>query len=442
YTVDVRIVDEVDPNEPNDTAATARRATVITAVGASQTFTGRLGYVPDPDWYQVDLTANAAPTVLYYRVTPAAGGGRFPALPGRSDRQLKVFREVTGGTLVQNQQDCLNNQAICPKGYLQGDDYSLLMVEGFCNNGNPPKCLWANREEHPSFTNFRNFEGAIQVPPHAAALKYLLVFDDSGNDFADDRDYSLRLEWRADPDDAARFAGTVEGTTTLSLPEVSAAGFPVPGAGAASFSGTLAHGHGNLLGHDPNRGDGVRGPLDYDAVPSDVDNFELTLPAVPDGGTGFLDRTWELQWDVQNTDGGVAPYDLALNVTFCDGVPGACNPVGPALLSYVGDPLHSWQNDSPYQPIYDRASAGGVTTVTARAFGCFCIEPRFMRGGKLSVKVEAVDRTDFTPLRYTVRTALTAYPQSYGLAAGGTKSCPAPVLVSDGGTGGGCQFTQ
>jgi hypothetical protein len=37
---------------------------------------------------------------------------------------------------------------------------------------------------------------------------------------------------------------------------------------------------------------------------------------------------------------------------------------------------------------------------------------------------------------------LTAYPQSYALAAGGTKSCPVPGLAPDGGPLGGCEFAR
>jgi hypothetical protein len=75
--------------------------------------------------------------------------------------------------------------------------------------------------------------------------------------------------------------------------------------------------------------------------------------------------------------------------------------------------------------------------VLARAYGCFCFEPRFVAGGKFFVNVSAVDRNTYVPAApYEIWTAFTGYPQSYQGADGGMISCP-PT-----GPDAGCQFTQ
>jgi hypothetical protein len=62
---------------------------------------------------------------------------------------VKVFREVTGGSTVQNQHDCLTSDTLCPKGYASNDDPARGLVEGFCKGFDPPRCLWSSRG-HPA----------------------------------------------------------------------------------------------------------------------------------------------------------------------------------------------------------------------------------------------------------------------------------------------------
>ena len=98
-------------------------------------------------------------------------------------------------------------------------------------------------------------------------------------------------------------------------------------------------------------------------------------------------------------------------------------------------------------------------TITARAYGLLCFEPRFTKGGKLFLDVLAIDRVSYVPEPYELRTAITRYPMSYAVD-GGTRSCPPPdagyydagVPDPDAGTDGGvdagffyvpgCQFTN
>ena len=445
WNINVMVLDDLDPNEPNDSLETAT-LTTLSSTGNTATFTGRLAYVPDTDWYEVDLSANANPTLLHYQLVPLSTGGRFPPLPTPVDRQIRVFTLVSTGTTQQDRiQHCKYDPVACPKGY-EGDPQFVALVEGYCDSSTPPtfpKCLQSSREEAFQFANLRNFEGAINVPPHNSTAQYFFLVQDQGNDFADDKDYRLTVDWRDDPDEASRYVGGVKQTTVVGLLQQDTTNsFPVPPGNANVLSGTLSYGYGKLLNNSTVTGTGVRGPTDYDSIVSDVDRYELDLTP----GPAPVDQTWELQWVV--ADAGTA-YELAIQLQFCDGDNpptdgGTCTVVAqgskgdPLVLAYTSASLASWHGLGPLQPIYDRDP---THVVTARPYGGFCIEPRFVRGGKFFLNVGAVDRNSYLPpARYTIRTAWTSYPQSYPVD-GGTRSLPPPVL--DGGVWlPGCQFTH
>jgi hypothetical protein len=277
---------------------------------------------------------------------------------------------------------------------------------------------------------------------------------DSGNDFADDVPYTVTFTLRADADEANRLSGGVEQPTVKTLAlnsSPSPSGAPPTGA-SYEVSGTISHGHGRLLRHNPYDREGLRGPQDYDAVVSDVDSYTFNLPT---GLSDPLDRTWELYWDVDDAPSGGMPHDLTLEVTFCDGDRpdggSICTPVttgsrgGRFVIGYSGSSLASWHNtastSAERQPVFDRSASGGRTATTVRPYGCFCFEPRFIRGQTVNVRVVGVDRDDYAERTYRIRTSYADYPQSYTQTDGGTKSCPAPVF--DGGVWyPGCRFTQ
>jgi hypothetical protein len=455
YNVEVRILDEQDPNDLNGDNDIIDRALVRTiggAPGSSTTFSGRIGSVPDADWYGVDVPASTQPTVLYFRLTQGTGGGRFPPLPGFVDRQVRVFTQVTQGAALPDWRvACISDATVCPKGYSEAPSAQQL-VEAYCNTANPPLCLRSTREEEPqNFPNLRNFEGAIPVPPHNGNLRYYFVVQDDGNNWADDRDYNLRVAWQDDADEAARYSGGVEQPGTLALAsDPSGSTFPAPPAGATALNGQLTYGFSRLQPEDRVTGRGLRGPGDYDAVPSDVDSYILNLPT---GLAEPLDRTWELQWTVQNLPDGGLPHGLALDLTFCDGdrpdAGAPCTPVrtgsrgAPLTLAYRPDPLQAWHSPGTFsglQPLYSRAVSGGSTVFTVLPYACGCLEPRFIRGGTVRVDISSTERTDYERVNYSVRTAYTDYPKTYG-ADGGARSCPAPQM--DGGAWvPGCRFTR
>lgn len=470
YTLDVRVMDEQDPQDrvaPNDAFGTAFARDLGATPGPSTatSFTGRLGSVPDRDWYAVTLGATLEPTVLRYRLEPLGTGARFEPLPGLPDRQLRVLTRVTvGASEAEQELNCYNSVEACPKGYAENPGAQPL-VNGFCTNKatapiQPPLCLHSAREEVPQgFNGLSNFEGAIPVPPHGGTLTYYFLVQDDGNDWADDRDYRLSVTWLADADEQTRFAGgTVEQPVPATL-ELDPAGadFPAPPLGDTKYEvgGELTYGFGRLRPEDRLSGRGVRGPEDYDAVPSDVDTFEFQLPS---GLTAPTDKTWEVQWVIDHVPDGGVPHNLVLDVTFCDGDRpdggSTCTPVStgsrdlPLTLAYRADPLRAWHSQgstlSGLQPHYGLSRDATSTTVTVQPYACSCLEPRFLKGGTMKVAVSASERTDYAPVRYTLRTAYTDYPQSYRTDGGSMVECPRPVLdggVPDGDGGTVAQYT-
>ncbi|MBS1149915.1 MAG: mtsF [Myxococcaceae bacterium] len=339
YTVDVQIMDDLDVNEPNDTQLAPK--VVPLAYGASASFTGRLGYVPDPDIFALDLAATGSAGVIRYRLVLNAGAPRFAPLAPASDRQLRIVNHVTAGgpTVADKRVACKTNATVCPKGY-EGSAQNQALVEALCDTQDPPWCLWMERTEDRDFTNLRNMAGSIPVPAHGAPARYFLYVQDEGTDYADDRDYTIFVSYEADPDDTTRAAQPFE-TVGAALAEN--ASFPVPA--GAGVSGVLSHGYGRVLENRIDRGEGVRAASDYDAVPTDYDRFEFTLPAV----TPPPDRSWALQWEIGHNDAGSPPSDLTLEVTFCTTATtadGGCGGTPTAVLAFSPDRIQPWYGQS------------------------------------------------------------------------------------------------
>lgn len=420
YTIEVLVLPEADSHEPNDTLQTARAVT-LSAPGNTANITARIGHVPDPDWFGVDVAPSTRPTVLHYKVTPTTNGGRFATLPGRMDRMVRVFLPVTqGATEAERQNACRTNANVCPRKD-NDDDQTRSTVDAYCGLS-PPRCMISSREEMPKFTNLRNFEGAIPLPPHASTMRLYVLVEDEGSNWADDLDYQLRLEWRADADEESRFTGSTEQTVVRTLANDTGSTYPVPSAGAAfELTGSLSYGHGFTRNLDPEDAQGVRAPNDYDVYTSDTDRYELRFPAGMSG-----ERSWELQWEIEHGGAGGPPYDVVLEVEFCVGT--GCTVVARSI-GYKGGNLGAWHSagvqGANFQPVYSRSTLSDRTQVTALAWGCFCFENRFVQAGKFFLTVTGVDRTSYANAPYHVRTAYTAYPKPYN---GGM--CPVPCEFS------------
>lgn len=421
YGVEVRVLPDIDPEEPNDTAATPRLVTLTP--NATRALTGKLSWVADEEWFLVSLPARSGPSTLRYRTTVAASGGRFEPLSGVASRLVRIARKVTVGATAQDRQvACRTDPVACPKGYSDSSSGAAMLVEGYCNNSNPTQCLYSHRNEEPLFSNLKNLVGAIPVPAGQAS-EFYVMFGDEGRGvvkYADDRDWTLELDWRDDGDEAARTAGptplTLSGTTSTA-------------------SGELTYGFGKVLEpFDINTGAGVRGPNDYDAFETDTDLFQFSLA----GLSG--EQSLELSWELMHPDGGTRPPgDIALELTFCSGPGtgadgGLCAGQQRRILAYNGDRVTPWylpQSFGNAQVLFSRQDTGGSTTITALPVGCWCLSSPRTAAGVFYANIAGVNRTSNEPIQYRVRQRVTTYPGTYPTADGGTGTCP----VTDGGCG-------
>jgi hypothetical protein len=425
YDVDVKVMNDLDPNEPNDTWQTAKAKTLALDVPSS--VSGRLASVPDEDWYEIDLPANAQPTVLRYKAAVSTTAGRYAPLSATPSRQLRLVTQVTQGSTTQDRLTaCKTDRGLCPRGD-EGDISLAALADELCASADPPHCLWAERGEVPApyFPDLKNLDGAIPVPPHSSTVKYLLLFHDVGNGeskYADDRDYTINLTWESDPDEALRASGPMVSTL---------------GTSPSTASGDLSHGYGRILGTDwdVNTSNGARGPSDYDAVPTDKDLFRFDLPSTPD-------LAWNISWEVDHGDAGSAAGELTLDVTLCQSA--ASSPDGGSCVGTTNTFAFSGKTQTPwYLPtsygnstvLFTKSVQATKTVVTAEPIGCWCFGSGITTAGHIFVNVGAANRTRSDKMVYRVIQSVGTYPQSY-TKDGGQVSCPA---VSDGGVSG-CGF--
>ena len=429
YKVEVIIVPEQDPREPNDTiddAKTNGNALFVVNPGAPATITGRISFVPDPDYYLVRLgQAAATPHLLHYKVTPSKAPARFPPVPGIKDRHLQVTTEVPAGS----QSACAAGDAgVCiisadPANYNYPNATNLCLAP-------TPQCLQSARYENhdatPKFPDLANFEGVLQVPPHAANQDYFFFFEDEGTNWADDTDYTIFIEWLNEPDGAEAVPDPQRPATMAAGP----AGTPL--------TGYLSYGIGAIdtsLGISP-----ITDVKDYDGRGDDVDTFAVDVPvgAVADARLFF-------QWRIPSATLAGAPYDLGIRLGFCvpDGgvdcatVQTRTQTGGSQLgLIYTDQTATSWWNfnpqvtplEKPYDRTYSGAMPNGNVLTVLRDYACGCLEKRLVPASltaKMFISVFPINRTTWvTNIPYTVETGFGAYPYSFTANGGATVSCP------------------
>jgi hypothetical protein len=471
YTVVVKVMPDVNPQEQGPTLPNSFQtaAPVNFAAGdldgAPKTVTGRISYVADNDWYAVSLPASASSTRLHYLITPLTTGGRFASIPPNQpgDRIVEVSSPVIAATSMIAQEICLANPPTtqCPVD-LNAPQSALNLQASLCDQGDAGAlCLFSERLETPGWDKLSNFEGIVPIPPHpGAAAIYYVDYQSQEGTYADDLDYTVTLWWQSEgPENATGYHWDFSTAIPFSMPvDTGAANFPDPsGVPGASRSGAITLGH--LYGKDTSPTDtpvdSIYGPSDYDAIPSTIDTYELDFPAGA-AATFPFGATWELQWKLA-FDGGTAPMALGLQVAFCDGTiagDAGCNIVsgsgptnpngnGPGLgtIGYDTTPADSWYNyaatyTGDLEPLWDLQSGPGGLTITARPYGCFCMQENFLQSGKFYIQVVGLDRKVYQDVSYTLSTALAPYPQSFG-ADGGTFSCPINIPMADAG----CDFT-
>jgi hypothetical protein len=426
YDLLVRVLPDLDTSEPNDTIGTAKAVSL--SPNSSQQLKGKLSYVADEEWFAVSLSARPSPSVLRFTTRVSATAGRFAPTTGVPTRQVRLVQQVTTGINAQDRlNNCLTNAAVCPRSYTDPISLPGQLAQSVCKfldpvthlNVDPPECLYSERDEEPLFGDLKNFVGAIPIPANTATQVFV-QFRDQGRGaakYADDKDWTIDLQWNDDADEASR----VGGPTVVNL-----------GTSSSSSTGVLSYGYGRILEpFDINSGDGIRGPEDYDAVETDKDLFQFNFG----GATG--DQNWALSWDLLDLDGGSPPGDLALEVSFCGatGTAGAlCTDQQNIIFGYSANVLAPWYSASTSlgssTMLFTRTDDRTKTSITVRPVACQCFSASRVAAGKFFINVAAVNRTGNEPLNYTLRQSISTYPQSWTDGdAGGT--CP----VSDGGCG-------
>lgn len=429
YKVEIIIVPLQDPSEPNNTIADAKAKPspdlTLAAPGSSGPITGRISFVPDPDYYRVRLAAaTAGPTLLHYKVTPSNAPARFPPVPGAKDRILTVTTEVPAGS----QSACAAGDAGVCIISAAPDNYNYPIATNLCQSPTPQCMQSARYENHdptPLFPNLANFEAVLQVPPNAANTEYFFKFEDEGNNWADDTDYTIQVDWLPEPDGA-------EAVPDPQRPATMAAG-----RASTPLSGYLSYGIGatdTSLGIAP-----ITDAKDYDGRGDDVDTFAVAVPA-----SVATEAQLFFQWRIPSASVNQLPYDLGIRLGFCvpdGGV--ACSRVqtrtqsGGSQLGLIYDTgsVASWWNTArppatPLESAYDRSYAGtpptGQVLTVFRDYACGCLESRLIApggGATMFVSVFPINRqTWVTNIPYTVETGYGAYPYP----ASGSVSCPTP----------------
>jgi len=457
YKLDVRLLPEADANEPNDTPDTAT-AVSLGSPGATQTLQGRLGAIPDPDWFNVTLGSSGQNTRLQYTLSFDDGAGdqkRFPEAGRPDDHQITV--SLLAADPISCSDHCAGLQS---------------WIDDGCSRA-VPQCIQSYRLQDPEHDGLNNFVGVIPVPAHSGSVSYSVLVEDQGNDGADDRVYTLQLAYLSeDSDDATSTHDTGDKAATVSPGGGSYAADPGNAGAAQAYFGS---GHGvsarnqatndadpipiyDLITTDPNDTTSTV-VFDYDAT-NDTNFFKMSLPqpappALPDGGPvllgdggeAVLPLAWSSAWTIPPAPGQDAtarPYDLQMTYFFCDPSknPG-CSTSG--TWSYISTAYTDaaitpgWVSSD--QPAFDFNTGSG--RFITRANECFCVEPRFVKGGVMYLAVTGINRTTYADAPYTVNTAFSSYPQSYTGSDGSTHACP----TGDGGLptchfcdqSGGCQ---
>jgi hypothetical protein len=416
YTVFMQVLDDTDMTEPNDNMSEAGTHSTSLGLGGSHTFNGSLSYVPDPEWIALDVPALSNPGILHAKFSVAMGAGRFAPLPGPLDRQMRIMAPVKGATSQDSNNACHTNsdQTLgCPKGYDPQDVTQQGLVAEICDDyvdAGAAQCLWSERNEHSQFEPLRNMEAVIPVPA-ANATRYWIVVGDDGNNYADDLTWTLTVSLEDDPDEVTHGPNSAPQSASIN----------------STVNGVISHGYGRLTDYDPNMMNGaragIRGPNDYDAVPTDYDKFTFSLPGA--------ESSWNLTWQIDHADGGSTSAKLALDIQLCDSS-NACKNAG--TLTYESGTLQPWYGMSltDRTELYSLQNKGTYDEISLLTPACMCFESRFTT---LNVTVNGTDRDFYGLMPYRLIQSTGAYPPSF-TEDGGTVSCPAPL--PDGGGAAGC----
>jgi hypothetical protein len=435
YDVEVRVMPDLDMSEGaggNDTSATAKPVTL--ALNTTTALTGRIAYVPDNEWFRLNLPARSAPTVLRYELMAPGGGGRFPALSMIPTRQIRVIQEVTTGTTYQDRLTaCLSDAVVCPRSFTNPNEGVGLVVSGVCRSPgvDPPHCMLSERNEEYQLAplrNRKNFVGAIPVPTNVTSM--LFFYGDTGRGrlkYADDLEWSIRVTLEDDPDEAMRPPN--DRVTEVSLSNAT-----------TNVQGVLSFGHGRTIRFaDLNEGRGIRGPNDYDAAETDKDSYLFRYGAV----TG--DQAWELEWTVGEVNGPPPGGSIVFEVVLCTGpaTPTGCTgkelqPIQERLDAFT--PWYLPVDNQNRRVHFTETRMGNARTLRLEPVACWCHTANQVASGGFVLRVVGVDRTSNDPIPYSIRQAIKPYPSTFPNPDGGSMQLTCPGSEADG--GGGCGWQR
>ncbi len=412
------LVSVLSDSDPYDDPANPYQVSGLSLNGGPLTLSGgRLVHQAQVDLFAVPITASGNNSRIHYTFTPSPPGtvGRFPALsefnPVRTADFFVPVPPTTGSAPYANcEQDCNT----CPSDCANLTGTAPCLVNAYCEADGGPFCVYSYRQEDPAdYSNLQNFEGII--PVKAGTSQIYLSYQDQGGKWADDAPYTLTLDWK---DEGSENQGAYHMSETSALSggtltaDVPASGsFPAPHAGATPLQGLLSVGNTLTSGNVAT----VHGVNDYDAIPSTLDVWQLSLPSVP--GAATLGETWELQWQVQDSNGGSPPMELAVTPMFCSG--GTCSSPqtqdpfdGLQQLIYQQGIISTWYRG--YAVTWDQSTTlnPGYTTDTVQAGACYCFQPSYASDGTFYLFVQGFDRQSYADAKYTLTTAVTTYPQA------------------------------
>jgi hypothetical protein len=184
-------------------------------------------------------------------------------VPGRKDRHLNVTTEIPNGA----QSECAAGDAGVCIISAPTSNFNYPIATNFCQQATP-QCLQSARYENydvpPKFPDLLNFEGVLKFRPIPATWTTSSSSRTRGVNWADDTDYTIFVQWLAEPEPA------LEALPEAQRPATMGSGGPV-----TPLTGYLSYGIGatdTSLGIAP-----ITDVKDYDGRGDDVDTYAVDI---------------------------------------------------------------------------------------------------------------------------------------------------------------------
>ena len=390
-------------------------------VGGSVTITGRISFVPDPDFYIVRLNgASAGPHLLHYKVTPSTAPARSP-VPGSDRQPPSPPRFPPAAERLRCRRRRVHHQR-------QPGEHHYSAATSLCNRRAPAQSS-ATKPGGAARSCSCPTSRPCCKSPHPGPVDYYFLRDQLNN-WADDTDYTVQVDWWNEPRPRSRspthphrLHSRPPGRPACPAHRCSPASSATASERPDQSRRRADHRHLRLHG----RGD-------------DVDNFpgELRSPPPTSASTSA--------WDIPAPAVDQMPFDLGCASLACptEGWLARADPHhhrGALGLIYTPDPITSWWNTGqiPLEPAYDRIHTGpvggGDVITNFRDYACGCLETRLINGttATMFITVFPINRQVWPQggLPYKISVGYDAYPYAFTAMGGASQMCPTP-----------CQFTR